>query len=98
MGASLAVLGLGGLVFGLLEWPLSPAVRAEIEKQLPKMARAELDSASLDVEQRSAVKASIDQAFLSGFRIVVIEAAVLALVAAGFGAGVRDPLTPNQET
>ena len=53
---------------------------------------------AITVEQRSAVKASIDQAFLSGFRVVVIEAAVLALVAAGFGAGVRDPLTPNQET
>lgn len=76
---------------------LPPAARAEIEKQLPKMAGAEINAASLDVEQRVAVRTSIDQAFLSGFRLVVIEAAVLALVAAGFGAGVPDPLTLKRE-
>ncbi|MEO8580667.1 MAG: MFS transporter [Gemmatimonadales bacterium] len=69
---------------------LSPAARAEIEKQLPRMAGAEIDGASLHAEQRKAVKMAIDDAFLSGFRVVVIEAAVLALAAAGFGAFVRE--------
>ena len=54
------------------------------------MAGAEIDGASLPAEQRKAVKMAIDDAFLSGFRVVVIEAAVLALAAAGFGAFVRE--------
>jgi len=69
---------------------ISPAARAQIEKELPKMAGAQLDSVPLDSLRRSVVNGEIHESFLSGFRLVVIESAVLALVAAAFGAGVGE--------
>jgi EmrB/QacA subfamily drug resistance transporter len=69
---------------------LSPAIRAQISKELPKMAGAELKSVPLDARQRSVVQASIDEAFVSGFRLVVFGAAMLALTAGAFGAAVRN--------
>jgi len=70
---------------------LSPAVSAGVEKELPKMAGAELKNVAMDSEQRSAVQRSIDEAFVSGFGLVVIWAAILALAAAAFGAAIRSP-------
>lgn len=70
---------------------LSPATRVDVEKELPKMAGAELRSVQMDPEQSSAVKTAIDDAFLSGFRVVVLGSAVLALAAAGVGAAIRQP-------
>ena len=69
---------------------ITPAAKAQIERELPKMAGAQLDSVALDPPRRSAVNAEIHEAFLSGYRLVTIEAAVLALIAAGFGAGVGE--------
>ena len=80
-----------------LEVPwITPTARAQIDKELPKMAGAQLDSVSLDPSQRSVINAEIHEAFLSGYRVVTIEAAVLALIAAGFGAGVGE--TSKRET
>ena len=70
---------------------LPAATRTGVEKELPKMAGAELGSVRLDPQQRDAVKAAIDDAFVSGFRVVVLGSAVLALAAAGFGAAIRQP-------
>jgi hypothetical protein len=69
---------------------LSSEARAAVEKELPKMAGAELKSAALDPARRAAVQSAIDDAFIAGFRVVVLGSAVLALVAAGFGAAIRD--------
>jgi len=69
---------------------LAPDVRDQIDQQLPKMAGAELKSVPLEPAQRTAVQRSIDEAFVSGFKVVVIGCAILALAAAGFGAGIRD--------
>jgi EmrB/QacA subfamily drug resistance transporter len=69
---------------------ISPAARQQIERELPKMAGAQLDSVAIDPQRRAVLQEQIHEAFLSGFRLVVMEAAVLALVAAGFGAGVAD--------
>jgi len=69
---------------------LAPGARAQIEKQLPKMAGAELKAVTLDSRQRSDVQRAIDDAFASGFRMVVFGSAILALAAAGFGAAIRD--------
>ncbi len=69
---------------------LPPAVRAEIGKELPKMAGAQLKDVAMEPGQRAAVQLSIDEAFASGFRVVVIGAAILALTAAAFGAAIRD--------
>jgi hypothetical protein len=69
---------------------LAPAVRAQIDEQLPKMAGAELNAVTLDSRQRDAVQRTINEAFVSGFHMVVLSSAILALVAAGFGAAIRD--------
>src|SRR5712671_6729654 len=65
-------------------------VRAQIDAQLPKMAGAELKTIPLDDQQRASAKAAIDEAFVSGFRMVILGSAILALAAAGFGAGISD--------
>jgi hypothetical protein len=64
--------------------------RAQIDAQLPKMAGAELKSIPLDEQQRSGAQLAIDEAFVSGFRMVILGSAILALVAAGFGAAIRN--------
>ena len=53
------------------------------------MAGAELKNVAMDPGQRTAVQGSIDEAFVSGFRVVALGAAILALAAAAFGAGIR---------
>ncbi|MFL5501378.1 MAG: MFS transporter, partial [Gemmatimonadaceae bacterium] len=75
---------------------ISPAVRAELKKEVPKMAGAELDSIPLEPERRSNLQVAISESFLSGFRVVARGAALLALVAAGFGAGITE--APGRET
>ncbi len=71
---------------------LPPAVRAEIGKELPKMAGADLKNVTIEAGQRAAVQQSIYEAFVSGFRLVVIGAAILALAAAVSGAGIRSAM------
>jgi hypothetical protein len=71
-----------------LELP-SP-VRTAIDRELPKMAGAELDAVqSMAPVQRAAVRRAIDEAFVSGFRRVMIGAAALALAAAIAGSRIR---------
>lgn len=64
-------------------------VRGQIDRELPKMAGVELTPLPLEPQQRMAVERSIDEAFVSGFRLVMFGAAILALAAAAFGAGVH---------
>jgi EmrB/QacA subfamily drug resistance transporter len=68
---------------------LPAVVRAQVDKELPKMAGAELKSVTMDGRERAIVRQSIDEAFVSGFRVVVLSAAILALAAAAFGWGIR---------
>jgi len=68
---------------------LPPAVRAQIDRELPKMAGAELRSLAIETQQRILVQRSIDEAFVSGFRLVMFGGAILALAAAAFGWGIR---------
>ena len=64
--------------------------RAAIDRELTKMAGADVEAVSpLDPPQRAAVRRIIDQAFVSGFRFVMLGAAVLALLAAATGAAIR---------
>jgi hypothetical protein len=69
---------------------LAPGTRAQIEEQLPKMAGAELKSVTLESSQLVAVQQAINETFSSGFRMVVLGSAILALAAAGFGAAIQD--------
>ncbi|MFL5486842.1 MAG: MFS transporter [Gemmatimonadaceae bacterium] len=72
---------------------LSQEAKAQILQELPKMAGAQVGSVSIEGEQRAQVKRAIDDSFLAGFKLVVIGAAVLALAAAGFGAGISSART-----
>jgi hypothetical protein len=77
---------------------LPPAVRAEVGKELPKMAGADLKNMAMDPAQRTTVQRSIDEAFVSGFRLVALGAALLALAAGAFGAGIRSVQPVKQES
>jgi hypothetical protein len=68
---------------------LSAVVRAQIDKEVPKMAGADLKSVPVDNRERAIVQKSIDDAFVSGFQLVMFGAAILALAAAAFGAAIR---------
>ena len=76
---------------------LAPLVRAEIERELPKMAGAELKAESIEPQQHAAARQAIDDAFVSAFRLVMLGAAALALAAAAVGAAIREasPLAPG---
>ncbi|GAC1493171.1 MAG: hypothetical protein NVS1B5_18430 [Gemmatimonadaceae bacterium] len=67
---------------------LSPEAKTQIEGQLPKMTGADLKSVTMDAPHRVAVQLAINEAFLSGFHVVVLGAAILALAAAAFGAAI----------
>jgi EmrB/QacA subfamily drug resistance transporter len=77
---------------------LPPAVRTAIDRELPKMAGAELKSLAMDPGQRAGAQGAIDEAFVSGFRLVVIGSALLALAAGVFGAAIRNPSRSNTKT
>ena len=69
---------------------LAQEVRAATDRQLVKMTGAELDSVvALQPSQRAAVRESIDAAFVSTFRLLMLMAASLALLSAVAGAAIR---------
>jgi EmrB/QacA subfamily drug resistance transporter len=66
---------------------LTAPARAAIDRELPKMAGAAVDTVpSIEPSQRAAVHKAITEAFVSAFRLVFTGAAALALVAAVVGA------------
>ena len=68
---------------------LAPNVRSAINAQLPKLAGAEIEQVAFtQPAQRTQVRATIDESFVSGFRVVMISAAILAVVAAIAGAAI----------
>jgi hypothetical protein len=77
---------------------LSVPERAQIDAQLPKMAGAELKAIQLDDQQRAGAQRAIDEAFVSGFRMVILGSAILALAAAGFGAAIRNGKVASAES
>ena len=73
---------------------LPAAARTEIDRELSKMAGAELTAASsIPPQERTAVQAAIDDAFVAAFRLVMLGAAALALAAAAAGSGL-----PNERS
>jgi hypothetical protein len=69
---------------------LPPAIEMEVAKELPKMAGAEVKNLAIDARQRAAIRRAVDEAFVSGFQLVIIGAAILALAAGVFGAAIRN--------
>src|SRR5215831_12989784 len=75
--------------------PLSTAARASIDRELPKLAGAEVDE-TLAADQRAAARRAIDDSFALAFRLVMNVAAALALAAAAAGSFVQtSPLRPT---
>ena len=74
---------------------LPASARAAIDRELPKLAGAEIDAA-IDVPQRVAARRAIDESFVGAFSVVMIAAAVVALAAAVSGALIR-PVPPSEE-
>ena len=68
--------------------PLSGAVRTSVDRELPKLAGADVD-ATLAADQRAAVRDAIDDSFAGAFRLVMNVAAALALAAAAAGTFVQ---------
>jgi predicted MFS family arabinose efflux permease len=68
---------------------LSSTAREAIERELPRLAGAEIPESIPDAS-RAAAREAIAEGFLSGFRVVMITAAILALAAAGAGVFIRD--------
>ena len=69
---------------------LSSAAREAVDRELPKMAGADLGQiSSMPPPERRVVRAIIDDGFVFAFRLVMIAAAGLALGAACFGRGIR---------
>ena len=73
---------------------LPASARATIDRELPKLAGAEIDAA-IDVPQRVAARRAIDESFVAAFSVVMIAAAVVALAAAVSGALIR-PVPPSE--
>jgi len=64
---------------------LSAPARAAVDRELPKLAGAQI-STTIASAQRAEVQRAMDEAFVSAFRLVMIGTALLALAAAAAGA------------
>jgi Major Facilitator Superfamily len=70
---------------------ISSAAREGIDRELPKIAGADIAQVpSIPPEERPVVRAIIDEGFVLAFRLVMISAAGLALAAATVGNAIRD--------
>jgi EmrB/QacA subfamily drug resistance transporter len=65
---------------------LTASARATLDSELSRMAGADVSAIAMDAVQRAAVQRSIEEAFVSAFRLVMLGAAALALGAAAVGA------------
>jgi hypothetical protein len=70
------------LTSGLEKSSLDSATRLEIDSQREKLAAIHIPE-HIEPGPRAMIKKSIDESFLSGFRIVMLGASVLALLSAG---------------
>jgi EmrB/QacA subfamily drug resistance transporter len=69
--------------------PLPTAARAAINRELPKLAGAEVEG-RVEASQRASTQRAIDEAFISAFRLVMIGSSALALAAAAAGGLIRE--------
>jgi len=71
---------------GLDRVRVAPAARAAIDRELPRMAAADLSGVSMGAAERASVRAAIERAFVAAFQRVMIVAAALALAGGLTGA------------
>jgi MFS transporter len=70
---------------------LSQPDRRDLDRELSRMAGADLTQLSIPAQQQRAIRAVVDEGFVSAFRLVMVWAAGLALAAAGCGNAIRQP-------
>jgi EmrB/QacA subfamily drug resistance transporter len=75
----------------LSQMALSPAARSRIDKELPKMAGADLSTVPLEQQQKAMAQSGIHAAFVRGFKVVMLGAAAITLLSAFAGLGVGSP-------
>jgi len=71
---------------GLDRIRVAAAARAAIDRELPRMAAADLSGVSMGAAERASVRAAIQSAFVAAFQRVMIVAAALALAGGLTGA------------
>jgi EmrB/QacA subfamily drug resistance transporter len=80
------------VVAALDDLHLPAAARAAIDRELPKLAGAHIET-PMEPAQRADTHRAIDEAFVSAFRLVMIGSAGLALAAAAAGGLIREQPT-----
>lgn len=68
---------------------LSADARAAVERELPKMAGADLDALPLDDGRREQVREAIQMSIVSAFALAMTGAALLAIASGGIGLALR---------
>src|SRR4051812_6580896 len=70
---------------------LSQPERRDLDRELSRMAGADVTHLSIPPPKQRAIRAVVDDGFVSAFRLVMLWAAGLALAAAGCGTAIRRP-------
>jgi len=70
---------------------LSQPERRDLDRELSRMAGADVTNLSIPPPEQRAIRAVVDEGFVSAFRLVMLWAAGLALAAAGCGSAIRQP-------
>ena len=70
---------------------LSHQDRRDLDRELSRMAGADVTHLSIPPPQQRAIRAVVDEGFVSAFRVVMLWTAALALAAAGCGYAIRQP-------
>jgi EmrB/QacA subfamily drug resistance transporter len=70
---------------------LSQPERRDLDRELSRLAGADVTSLSIPPPDQRAIRAVVDESFVSAFRLVMLWAAGLALAAAGCGSAIRQP-------
>jgi EmrB/QacA subfamily drug resistance transporter len=70
---------------------LSQPDRRDLDRELSRMAGADVTHLSIPLPEQRRIRAVVDHGFVSAFRLVMLWAAGLALAAAGCGRAIRPP-------
>ncbi len=70
---------------------LSLPERRDLNRELSRMAGADVTRLSIPPPEQRVIRAVVDEGFVSAFRLVMLWAAGLALAAAGCGSAIRQP-------